>query len=139
MAASQQEALDRFEQARSTYVPKIRTFARRQARLRILPATDQCDIENDMLEVLFLCCLAYDPNAGATFNTYFWTAAENAIKDAHKAASRMKRAGDYLRVSLDSDDVKEFVHENFLSASAEEEALARFDVIQVFRSGRRMR
>lgn len=86
-----------------------------------------------------MACNTYDPNHGATFNTFFWTLAERRILDLHKAASRQKRVGDYLRVDLEAESVRDMVSEIALSASAEDEALARIAVREVFRSGRKMR
>lgn len=135
MAASA-HALDRFEQATPHYTRKIRSFARQKTRNRSLPGTDQCDLENELLEVLWLCCMGYDPNGGASFNTYFWYAAERRFLDMHKAASRQKRVGDYDRVWLDADDVQQVVSERHLAGSAEEEAMAQMMVVEIFRSGR---
>jgi DNA-directed RNA polymerase specialized sigma24 family protein len=137
LAAS--EALARFEQASPIYSRKIRSYSRQKLRNRSLPSTGQDDLENELLEVLWLCCLGYDPNAGATFNTFFWTAAENRYLDLHKAASRQKRVGDYERVWLEDEDVQRVVSERCVAGSAEEEAMAQMLVVEVFRSGRKVR
>lgn len=85
--------------------------------------------------MLWLVCLSYDPNKGASFNTLFWSAAKNRFLDLHKAASRKMRVGDYYRTSLSAESVAEAVSEFFLSPSAEDEAIARITVREQYRSG----
>lgn len=127
----------RFEAARSDYDRRIKSYARRH--FRALPGTDAADLESELLEVLWLTCQAYDPNHGATFNTFFWTNAERRFLDLHKAASRQKRAGDYERVSIEADSVREVIAEISLEHSAEDQALARINVIELYRSGKKVR
>ncbi len=125
----------RFELARPIYHRRIRDKARRNYRL--LPGVDAVEIEQELLEVLWLCCEAYDPDKGAKFQTYFWTAAEHRLRDLHKAASRQMRVGDYFRVSLDGSDIREMLTGSKLMDSAEEEALANMHVIEIFRSAKK--
>jgi DNA-directed RNA polymerase specialized sigma24 family protein len=127
----------RFEQAQPHYTKRIRAYARRH--FTALPGTDACELEQELLEVLWLCCLGYDPNEGAKFNTYFWYAAERRFLDLHKAASRQKRVGDYERIALDADSIREALAGIGIESSAEDEALARIHVREEFRSGRRMK
>jgi DNA-directed RNA polymerase specialized sigma24 family protein len=123
----------RFERAQPAFQSKIRTFARK--RYRSLPSVDACEIEQELLEVLWLCCLSYDPDQGAKFSTFFWTSAERRFLDLHKAASRQKRAGDYERVWIEAEGFRDVVHEmKSVEGSAEEEALARIHVREIFRS-----
>lgn len=137
MAASAARVESRFEAAQRQYARRIRAFARRN--FTSLPGTDPKDLEQELLEVLWLAATSYDPNHGATFNTYFWTNAERRFLDLHKTASRMKRVGDYSRVWLEDEAVARAVADLFLDASAEDEVLARMRVREVFRSGKRPR
>lgn len=125
----------RFELAQPAYTKRIKSYARKH--FTSLPGSEAQDLEAELLEVLWLCCQSYDPNHGAIFNTYFWTAAENRFKDLHKAASRQKRSGDYERVWLEAESVRQTLSEMHLEESAEEEVLARFKVREIWRSGRR--
>lgn len=123
---------ERFERAQPLYQRRIHTYA--DKRYRSLPGVDACEIEQELLEVLWLCCLSYDPDQGAKFNTYFWYAAERRFLDLHKAASRQKRVGDYERVWLESESFREQVAEASLEGSAEDMALANIKIIEIFRS-----
>ena len=114
---------------------KIRSFAQR--RYNALPGVDACEIQQELLEVLWLCCTTYDPDKGAKFSTYFWTAAENRFKDLHKAASRMMRVGDYDRVWIEREEIQEQVRKMTVEPSAEDEAIAAMRVIEIYNSGRR--
>ena len=122
----------RFELALSSFERPIRTFARR--RFTALPGTDACELEQELLEVLWLCCTTYDPDKGAKFSTYFWTSAENRFKDLHKAASRKMRVGDYNRVWIDHEDLQVLIAERTKEDSAEDEALAQIRVREIYRS-----
>lgn len=125
----------RFERAQPVYVRRIKNYARKH--YRALPGTDAKDLEQELTEVLWLACNAYDPDHGAIFNTFFWDCAKRRFLDLHKAASRQKRVGDYERVWLESESVREAVAEATEEGSAEEEALARMTVLELYRSGRR--
>lgn len=122
----------RFEQAVRVYDRQIKKFAHQH--ITSLPGMDAQDLENELLEVLWLCCNMYDPNKGAKFRTLFWTAAQNRFLTAHERASAQKRVGDYYRVNLDSESVQIALSESFLDHSAEEEALARISVREEYRS-----
>lgn len=122
----------RFEQALPVFERPIRSFARR--RFTALPGTDPCELEQELLEVLWLCCTTYDPDKGAKFSTYFWTAAENRFKDLHKAASRKMRVGDYQRVWIDHEDLQVQVAIATQEPSAEDEAMAKINVREIYRS-----
>lgn len=127
------ERISSFELAQHSLNHKISKFA--QKRYRYLPGVDACEIEQELLEVLWLCVQSYDPDNGAKFNTYFWTCANRRFLDLHKTASRKKRVGDYERISLDEvtdiDWIK-MTHE----FPAEDEALANINVIEMFRRNR---
>lgn len=127
----------RFEQAQPVYKRRIRSFARK--RFNHLPGMEAQDLEAELLEVLWLVCTSYDPDNGATFNTFFWTAAENRFKDLHKAASRQKRVGDYERVWLEAESVRQVLSETHLTPTVEDEVLAKINVREIYRSGRRAR
>lgn len=122
----------RFEAAQPAYRYRIKSFAR--GNFTALPGIEQQDLEAELVEVLWLCCTKYDPANGACFNTYFWQAAKNRFLDLHKAASRKMRAGDYERVSLDAESVREAIYEMLEHPSAEEEFLALESVRERFRT-----
>lgn len=88
----------------------------------------QDDLANEIAEVLWAVCLAYDPNKGATFNTVFWQAAGNRLKDLKKAAFRHKRVIHAMTTSLDVDAVRYAVEELMMEDSAEDMAMAFADV-----------
>lgn len=125
-------AKSRFEEAQPIYSARIRGYARRN--FTSLPGTDVGDLEQELLEVLWLACNAYDPNHGATFNTFFWDCAKRRFLDLHKAASRQKRVGDYFRVDLEAESVRQAVAEATEEGSAEEEVLARISVRERLRA-----
>lgn len=130
---AQAEAADwaeRFVAAQPAYKGKIRKYAGDQARLRVIPGYDQSDFENDLLEVLWMACRTYDPNKGASFNTLFWQMAHNHMATLWRKASTQKRRGDYERISLDVDEIREAISELLSDPSAEEEVLARLAVQQ---------
>jgi DNA-directed RNA polymerase specialized sigma24 family protein len=126
-------APSRFEQAQPVFQRRIASYARQ--KFRSLPGTDACELEQELLEVLWLCCTTYDPDKGAKFQTYFWTAAERRFIDLHRAASRQMRVGDYSRVCLHGDDVRDELALRIEGPSAEDQALANMRVIEIFRSG----
>lgn len=128
---------ERFAQAQPIYRKKIRTFSRKKAMLRVIPGYDQCDFENDLLEVLWMACRTYDPNKGASFNTLFWQMAGNHFISLHRKASSQKRVGDYERISLDEDTVRETISELRSDPSAEDEFLAKLSVIERFHVSQR--
>ncbi len=114
---------------------QIKGFA--QLRLRSLPGVDACEIEQELMEVLWRCTLTYNPDHGAKFSTYFWTLAERRWIDLHRAASRKMRVGDYYREWLEAEDVRDEVMDAILTPTAEDEALANIRVIEIFRSAKR--
>lgn len=143
----------RFESAQLQYARRIKAFSRRN--FRSLPGTDQVDLEQEILEVLWGVCNTYDPNHGATFNTYFWECAKRKFLDLHKAASRKKRVGDYERVFLDDlsfkaamndvhdekdvDRLGEMGDVRLIHESAEDEAMTRMSIREQLAAGRKVR
>lgn len=127
----------RFTAAQPAYRFRIKAFARKN--FRALPGLEQQDLEAELVEVLWLACMKYDPNNGACFNTFFWQSAKNRFLDLHKAASRKMRVGDYDRVSLTQESVQRAVYEMLEDASAEDEVMARITVRERFRSGGKSR
>jgi DNA-directed RNA polymerase specialized sigma24 family protein len=113
---------------------KIRRFARQKASMRYIPGYDECDFENDLLEVLWMACRTYDPNKGASFNTLFWQMSFNHVISLHRKASSQKRVGDYERISLDVEEIREAISELRADPSAEDEYLARLAVTERWRS-----
>lgn len=126
----------RFTAAQPAYKARIKSFAAKN--FRTIPGFEKQDLEAELLEVLWLACMKYDPDNGACFNTFFWTCANRRFLDLHKAASRQRRVGDYKRVWLEADSVREAIAE-FCESSAEEEALARMEVQRLYHSGKKVR
>lgn len=132
------EALNyRFELAFPAYERKIRTFSR--VHFKSVPGFGVDDLESEVYEVLLAVCEGYDPDSGATFNTYFWQSALNRLKDLKKAAFRQKRAVNMNTVSLDEDSVRYVVESMNESPSVEEEFFARITVTERFDSGKRQK
>jgi DNA-directed RNA polymerase specialized sigma24 family protein len=121
----------RFELAQPKFRKKIRTFCSKNYRR--LPGLERQDLEGEMLEVLWLACMKYDPDQGAGFNTFFWTCAQRRLMDLHKAANRQMRSGDFHWVWLESESIADFINE-LLEASAEEMTFAKIDVAEIYRS-----
>lgn len=117
---------ERFGFAYPAYERKIRTFSR--IRAREVPGMGQDDLANEIAEVLWAVCLAYDPDKGATFNTVFWQAAGNRLKDLKKAAFRHKRVIHAMTTSLDADGVMWAVENATQEDSTEDIAIAFADV-----------
>lgn len=114
------------------YERKIQTFSR--IRAREVPGMGQDDLANEIAEVLWRVCLAYDPNRGATFNTVFWQAAGNHLKDLKKAAFRQKRVIHAMTTSLDVDAVRWAVEEATMQDSAEDVLMALSSVRERIRT-----
>lgn len=135
MADPAEDWADRFMKAQPVYRKKIQRFSRNRAALRLIPGYDQSDWENDLLEVLWRACCSYDPDKGASFNTYFWRMTNNHQISLHRKAASQKRVGDYERISLDEEEVREVISELRTDPSAEDEYLARITVRERFREG----
>lgn len=117
---------ERFGAAYPQYERKIRTYSR--CHFKEVPGMGQDDLENELAEVLWAVCLAYDPNYGATFNTLFWQSAGNRLKDLKKAAYRLKRVIHTNTTSLDVEGVRYAVEQARLEDSAEDMAMLFADV-----------
>lgn len=128
---------ERFELARPAYRDKIKRYSNRYYRM--IPGYEAQDLESDLVEVLWLACVSYDPNYGSKFNTFFWELVKRRFLDMRKRATRKKRAGDLTSISLDIDAVRAVVEQVTLGSSAEEEMLARIVVTERFRSGKKAR
>lgn len=109
-----------FEMAQVKYAPKIRTFS--ENTWRYLPGYERQDLEADMLEVLWTCVQSYDPDRGARFSTFFWTAAKRRLISIRRHYGAQKRSAEW--VHLDGDALAEMVDEIVTEASAEDYALA---------------
>lgn len=106
------------------YMGKIRKYS--SIHFRQIPGYEAKDMENDLLEVLWRACEKYDPNAGRTFNSFFWELVKNQAISLHRKVTAQKRAGDLLWVELDPEAL------NVVIAGAEDELIARIDARQEF-------
>lgn len=112
------ETAEAFERAQVMYAPKIRTFA--EKTWRFLPGYDRADLEQEMVEVLWRCVLAYDPNRGARFSTLFWRSARRQLITIRRYVGAQKRKceayevmdGDVLAQEIDSV-LREFSAEDY--------------------------
>lgn len=91
---------------------------------------DQEELENELLEVLWMACNSYDPNAGCDFKTLFWSRARNHVVSASRKARRVKRGPNVKRVYLSQEGVTEAVEEALMALSAEDLAIARIEGLQ---------
>lgn len=127
MSATAETWGERFTLATPLYERKIRTYSK--IHFREIAGYEQNDLENDLLEVLWLACRHYDPDHGATFNTFFWELVKRRFLDMLKKERRLKRGGGMIEmVSLDEDAIRAVAAEIRSDPSAEEEALARINV-----------
>lgn len=85
---------DRFLLAKQVYEKKIFTFARQN--IGKMPGVSVGDLAQEITIVLWRCVTLYDPNNGAGFSTFFWTAAQNRMKDLITAARRQKRESEWF-------------------------------------------
>lgn len=89
----------RFGMAEPKYRSKIDTFARENAYK--LPSHDPEDLVVELQMVLWTCVKTYDPDNGASFNTYFWQVARNRFVNLIEHAYAQKRQGDIYGVSME--------------------------------------
>lgn len=109
-----------WEAAYLAYKGKIRTAARNAAY--VSPDHDIEDMEQELLLVLADSVKRYDPQRGATFNSFFWMRAKQRI---HQLATRAKaqcRSG--FTVSLEEEAVAAAIDQSLASVSAETVFLA---------------
>lgn len=122
----------RWDAASPAYERKISTFAR--THFTKIPGYGQDDLESELREVLWHCVQRYDPNEGATFNTFFWQSAKNRFADLVKAAFRKKRQANVHTESLDTEAVRYAIEQRLTSPAAEDYLEAVGAVQERFRS-----
>jgi len=115
---------EKWELAQAAYAGKVRTFARNSHDS--IPGYDQDDVEQELLIVLWECTVAYDPNKGASFNTYFQQSAKNRVISLIRHASTKSRSA--VVVSLGIEAVAAAVDECLAITSAEDLALMRITI-----------
>lgn len=126
-----QQAATNFEQAQIKYGGKVRTFARNSYRQ--IPDHEVEDVIQELTVVLWECAVKYDPNRGATFNTYFQQSAKNRIISLMRRSRTKGRTGS--TVSLDVEAVAWAVDEYLSDPSAESVALMRMDIREAVAAG----
>lgn len=115
-----------FDMAQPVYAPKIRTFARKVTGFLAAAAYDLEDLENELLEVLWRCTLAYNPDNGANFNTLFWTSAKRRLISLERHAKAQKRFAEWVR--LDPEAFAAVVDRIISEFSAEDHAIANLTI-----------
>lgn len=118
---------EKWEAAQLMYGRKVKTFARNS--FRQIPYHDQCDMEQEMLIVLWECVRAYDPNKGASFNTFFQQCAKNRITSLIRHYSTKSRAA--VVTSLSDEAVAAVVEEYLTPLTAEDQALLRMELREI--------
>jgi DNA-directed RNA polymerase specialized sigma24 family protein len=121
--------VSKFEQAALAYSPKIATFSKKT--FRYIPGFEQQDLEAEMLEVLWKCVNAYDPNQGAGFNTLFWRSAHRRLISIRRYYAAKKRAAEW--VLLDEEEFVAVCDSVIHDYSAEEWVMA-FEEVRTFRA-----
>jgi RNA polymerase sigma factor (sigma-70 family) len=116
---------ERFALAQVEYAGKIKTAAR-NSYFKI-PSYSADDMEQELLVVLWESVEMYDPDRGATFNTFFWMRARQKIGmlDRHWNGMKMRKA---TLVSLEVEAVAAAVEDAVEHMSAEDSALLRMEV-----------
>ena len=118
------ELAEKWEAAQQAYGGKVKTFARNSYRQ--IPYTDQADIEQELLVVLWECVMSYDPNRGACFNTYFQQSAKNKVISLIRHHQTKGRAGQV--VSMSEEAVEFAVNDTIAMTSAEDLAMMRVEL-----------
>ena len=116
----------RFELAEEMYRSKIKTFAR--GTYGTIPGFQCEDMEAEILEVLWLCVKNYDPNKGARFSTFFWTAAKHKLTHLYRLKDAKKRNAEV--VYIDPDALINIIDGCYEIFSAEDWAVALMSVEQ---------
>jgi DNA-directed RNA polymerase specialized sigma24 family protein len=114
----------KWEVASTLYGGKVKTFARNS--FRQIPDHEQNDVEQELLVVLWECVVHYDPNKGASFNTYFQQSAKNRVISLIRHYQTKGRTA--TLVSLTDEAVEAAVSEMLATTSAEELALMRMTI-----------
>ena len=127
----------RWDAAEPAYRRKIRTYSRQH--FTSIPGFGQDDLESQLLEVLWKCVQSYDPDNGATFNTFFWQAVRNRYTDLIRSAFRKKRGANVHTVSLDVEAVRQAIEQRMTEPDGEEYMLALGEVRERFRNSSRRR
>lgn len=121
MASATMPLPECWEAAQSQFHRKIKTYARNS--FHVVPGFAPEDMENELLAVLWKCVVAYDPDNGASFNTFAQRSFQNRIGMLRRAANSLKRSAEW--VSLDDEAVKLAVEEANFVESAESEVFLR--------------
>lgn len=116
---------ERFEAAQLEYSKKIRTAAK-NSHFKF-PGYDVDDMYQELLVVLWESVTLYDPNKGATFNTFFWMRARQKIGMLDRKYNEMKCRKATV-VSMDEESVATFIEELGAEDSAEVMALTRMEI-----------
>lgn len=116
---------EQWQQAQLVYTSKINTAARNSYYK--IPGYAVEDIEQELLVVLWESIKLYDPNKGATFNTFFWMRAKQKIGMLIRKYAEMKMRKATL-VSLEEEAVQAAVEEIMLGTSAEDLAMCHLEI-----------
>lgn len=124
----------RFKAAFDAYLPKIRTFARRNVNHFAGWAVE--DIVQEITVVLWKCLKTYDPNKAAGFSTFFWTAARNQMQNLIDTMSAQKRQSEWFVLASRTPDgfdlFEHLIDEQIQEASAEDWAMIHETVYEMW-------
>lgn len=116
----------KFALALEQFGRKIRTFARNS--FYKLPGYDVSDVEQELRVVLWDCVQTYNPDKGATFNTYFQQCAHNKIASLIRFAQAKTRVANTMTITLEDDAVRYVVENQTAQMDSGEIALMRMQL-----------
>lgn len=104
---------ERFESARIAHRKTMKFYAYKATRNRDVHPLTADDVEQELLVVLYQCCIKYDPDKGARFSTFVQRSFNHQVITMVRYAQRQCR--DSRLVSSLSDDAVAMVAEEVLS------------------------
>lgn len=121
---------ERWRLAQERYRGTIRTFARNSYYK--MPSFDQEDVEQELMVVLYECVMKYDPDKGATFNTYFQQSARNKVISLIRYFEAKTRVANQGVLDLDDDAVRFAVERAQRGVTSEDIALQRMELQKIY-------
>lgn len=121
---------ERWQLAQERHLGTIKTFARNSYYK--MPSFDREDVEQELLVVLYECVVNYDPDKGATFNTYFQQSARNKVISLIRYFEAKTRVANAQTMDLDDDAVRFAVEKAQRGVTSEDIALQRMELQKVY-------